>query len=784
MPGCIQRTTRLGNTLRKKGQAVPQGDNRDSLADANLSSTQEAWERRAHLLLDEGQNFLVHDTCREGLRLYPDSYKLVIYGATALSLTGADEEARRLLKPVLDALLVDDSPLRRLEQSLRRAMDQAGGDTDSSHAAMADLAEAMEMVRGRRTAITADAETYGALARVLRESWLSSGDRNDLDLAGELYLRAYRSGGNSREGVNAASLMWFQGKTAEAEHLASEVVHQLMDWGGDPNLPVDGLYDRLATWGLAELILGHGEDALASFQSAAALEGVSYPPVVALLRQLERYRAHGIAVPQEVAELIRPPQVVVFTGHSLDRPGEGPRFPPQLEADVRAEIVQVLDEIDARVGFSMASCGSELLFIEAMLERGGEVNIVLPFALEDFIAANVRYGGARWEMRFRNALRLATTVTFATEEHFLGHEMLYRFANQCLSGLATLRAGFLCSNPTLIAVWDMMPGSLVGGAADFIDSWEDISRLRLIDLDGLLQRHPELMEEGQIPSFDLGDGDAEEGQGRVIRSMMFCDIAGYSKLAEEYVPVYLEFLRMLKDGLVRSGVEPQSINTWGDAIFVVMQKATPLAEYALTLQEAVIQASDALKDKLPHPLSLRISLHAGPVFEAVDPICDRVNFYGSHINRAARLEPVTVIGHVYATQQFVAVLTAEQSAMRSEAGGAEFFDEKFVCEYVGQLSLAKDFGRQVVYHLRRKLAGAVAVQDEDGDAAMPEEGLIPEESPKPEEGLLPESEAAPEPLSEPEGEEDALPLAVMVPRDQDGHPLDEETIARLLTEDG
>lgn len=770
------------------------GNNRDALIEGNLPSSQEAWERRARSLLDEGQNFLVHDTCREGLKHYPASHKLAIYGATALSQTGADEEARRLLKPILDALLVDDSPFRRLENTLRRAVDQAGEGDDSSLSAMVDLAEAIEMARGRRTAITADSETYGSLAQVLRESWLSTGDQSDLDLAGELFLRAFQTGEDPRDGVNAAALMWFQGKRIEAGQLAGKVVDQLMAWGGDPNLPADVSFERLGTWGLAELLLGHEDDALSSFRSASALEGASYPPIVALLKQLEQFRKHGILVPDEVTELIRPPQVVVFTGHALDRPGEGPHFPPQLEAEVRAEIVQVLDEIDARVGFSMASCGSELLFIEAMLERGAEVNLVLPFALEDFIAANVRYGGARWEMRFRNALRLAATVTFATEEHYLGHEMLYRFANQCLSGLATLRAGFLCSNPTLIAVWDMMPGSLVGGAADFIDSWEDISRLRLIDLDGLLQNHPELLEEGgALPNFDMDDGDEEEGQGRVIRSMLFCDIAGYSKLAEEYVPVYLEFLGLLQEGLAQSGVVPLSINTWGDAIFVVMDKASPLAEYALTLQESVMRASEALKDKLPHRLSLRISLHAGPVFEAVDPICNRINFYGSHINRAARLEPVTVIGHAYATQQFVAVLTAEQSVMRAEAGGAEFFEEKFVCEYVGQLSLAKDFGRQVVYHLRRKIHGG-SPEEINPEEETPAEGAPDIEPPElevhapipiedvPTEGVMAEPVVEDLTAMEMLGMETEEPSPPPVILDPEA-PLDDAAIARLLAEE-
>lgn len=673
-----------------------------SLSDDQSLTNQESWEKRARLLLDDGQNFLVHDTCRAGLRHYPGSHKLAIYGAIALSQTGADAEARRLLEPVLETLLVDKAPFNRLEVSLKKAMETAGGFDEASLAAMVEMVEALERARGRTLQATADSETYAAIAQVYRESWLESGGQADLELFSELYLRAFQTGDDPKDGIHAATALWFLGQRDQALELAARVVGSIAAGEGDETLSTEKRFELLATRGVAELLLGRRDEALASFCSASAVEGIGYQQTVALLKQLSLFKGKGIEVPSAVDDLIKPPQVVVFTGHELDRPGKGPHFPPGLEAAVRAEIAEKLEEIDARIGFSMASCGSELLFVEAMLERGGEVNLVLPFAMDDYIATNVRYGGARWEMRFRNAVRLAATITFATEERYLGHDSLYRFANQCLQGLSTLRAGFLYSHPTLLAVWDMMPGSLVGGAGEFIDQWEDITRLRLIDLDGLLQRHPELL--GDDPpnfSFGLDDDSERESQGRVIRSMMFCDIAGYSRLAEEYIPVYLEFLQMMRDELVSSGLDPKFINTWGDAIFVVMDTASPMAEYALTLQKAADRASEALRGRLPHRLNLRISLHTGPVFESVDPICGRMNFYGSHINRAARLEPVTVIGHVYATQQFVAVLTAEQSALRAQLG--EEFEERYVAEYVGQLSLAKDFGRQVVYHLRRKI---------------------------------------------------------------------------------
>lgn len=720
--------------------------------------TQDEWERHARDLLDEGQNFLAHDVCRDGLRLYPNSFKLAIFGAIALSQTGAVDEARKLLAPVLDAILIDEGPFRRLQSSLRRAVECMDGECDNTLETMAELAESLELVRGKKLVASADAETYTALARVFREAWLSSGERRDLEHCRELFLRAFHIGHDPRDGVDAATMALLLGDAPAARALAAKVKEVLGANETSHDLPVDDRYILLASLGEAHLLLGEGEEALGVYQWARALEGVHYGTVVAALKQIELLREGGVAIPEELSDIIKPPTVVVFTGHALDRPGEGPHFPPGLEAAVRAEIAKSLDELDAQIGYSMASCGSDLLFIEAMLERGAEVNVVMPFALDDFIANDVRYGGPRWEMRFKNALKLAASVTYATEERFLGHDMLYRFANQCLHGLSTLRSGFLKTSPYLLAVWDMMPGSLVGGAADFIDQWEDIARLRIIDLDGLLQQHPELLGEGgpALPNLDLG-GDEEEGQGRVIRSMLFCDIAGYSKLKEEHIPAFLEFLDRLKQGISAAGIEPKSINTWGDAIFVVMDKATPMAEYALTLQEVVSRLGEEMIDKLPNPLNLRISLHAGPVFEAIDPIRGNTNFYGSHINRAARLEPVTVIGHVYATQQFVAVLTAEQSALRSEAmNNGEVFQERFFCEYVGVLSLAKDFGKQTVYHLRRRTEAdshAHEALEPPADEPAPQ----PEPEPVPEPGPVPEPEPEPEPMPDPSPPDTAPP---------------------------
>jgi class 3 adenylate cyclase len=62
---------------------------------------------------------------------------------------------------------------------------------------------------------------------------------------------------------------------------------------------------------------------------------------------------------------------------------------------------------------------------------------------------------------------------------------------------------------------------------------------------------------------------------------------------------------------------------------------------------------------LPERMTLRISLHAGPVYVYEDQIINRENYIGSHVNRAARMEPVTVPGHVYATDASAALAELE-----------------------------------------------------------------------------------------------------------------------------
>lgn len=732
------RKEKVNRGMAMSEQAAP---GRGTPAPGGGIGSQSEWEAHVARLFEEGEVFLAQDLAEGGLVHYPGSARLRLVRALALARTGAADEALKTLEPLTESLILDRSPFQKALKSLQQVLkvtcvpgsgddscsptkpDSDSGLSQDVLTAITQLADALEKVRGKRMADQGMDETLLIqLGDVYVEAWSQArqqGDKTVLARAHDLYAAAFTASAVPQAAVKAALTAQLMQDRASADRFARAALHIIAlddeEELGQVTDPVETFW-RAATAGLASLLLGKRPLAAVSYRQARLrLERGRYAPIVAARQQLAMLQQGGVEVPEAVLEALSPPKVVVFTGHMLDHPNQQgePCFPAHLEAALKAEIQQRLEALDPHIGYSSAAAGADLLFVEAMLERGSEIHIILPFDLEDFVAHAVRYAGSRWEKRFRNALKLANSVSYATTEKFLGHGNLFRFMNQMLHGMATLRSRFLHTDPYLLAVWNYREGSLVGGAADFIDQWADITRLQIIDLDTLLEENPAPDKLPAAAATPLSSAAAarmthgpallaseEETRGRVIKVSLFADIKGFSKLGEEHVPAYIEFFHRLHKDLAGVPVQPEMINTWGDAIFAVMGRATDMARYALALKAAVAKQGNQ-RAGMPTSLNIRISLHAGPVYETIDPFRKATNFFGAHINRAARLEPVTVPGHVYATQQFVALLTAEESALRNEVeatGGV--YHSPVACEYVGTMALAKGFGHQQVYHLR------------------------------------------------------------------------------------
>jgi class 3 adenylate cyclase len=194
----------------------------------------------------------------------------------------------------------------------------------------------------------------------------------------------------------------------------------------------------------------------------------------------------------------------------------------------------------------------------------------------------------------------------------------------------------------------------------------------------------ERWEVDAAPRDQISESPAE----RVVRALLFADIRGFSKLADEqYVrfdeTVTAAFARVLDEA---DGVA--TVNTWGDALAVVLEDVVAAATCALRLQEAMASL-DLAAAGLPEHLALRLGAHVGPLLPSFDPVRGVPTFTGSHVSRTARIEPVTPPGAIYVTSAFAAALLLGSR-------------DELACDYVGHMPAAKDWGRLRMYRLRRR----------------------------------------------------------------------------------
>ena len=175
---------------------------------------------------------------------------------------------------------------------------------------------------------------------------------------------------------------------------------------------------------------------------------------------------------------------------------------------------------------------------------------------------------------------------------------------------------------------------------------------------------------------------------RTLKTMLFADIVGYSRIPDATVPAFqARFWSIAARELAAQPSRPPLANTWGDAIYVVFDAPRHGAAFACRLA-AAMAAEDWSGLGIEEACPIRVALHAGPVYRSHDPVLGRDNFYGASVTRTARIEPVTPPGSVYASEAYAATLAA--SGQR-----------EFVLEYVGQTRLAKNYGETRIYRLDR-----------------------------------------------------------------------------------
>jgi len=397
-----------------------------------------------------------------------------------------------------------------------------------------------------------------------------------------------------------------------------------------------------------------------------------------------------------IEQLFRFPSVVVFAGHMVDRDDRTvPRFPPRLEPMVKDAIRQRLSKLNAGFGYASGACGSDILFHEVILEMKGESYVILPCEKERFIKDSVEtVEGSDWGKRLEKVIAQAIETQEVSRQR-QGSNVSYEFANLMLHGLASVRAEQLETKLVPVAVWDGKSGTGLGGTAGTVERWRRLGLpVEIIDLEEILRCEcPGLsVRAAASPAPVSKQASAASSEfAPEIRALLFADAEGFSKLTDEEVPLFAQhFLGLAGRLAAESAHRPLTKNTWGDGLYFVFSNVRDAGRFALDLRDAV-RNTDWPKHGLP-PLNLRIGLHAGPVYSCCDPVTQRTTYIGANVSRAARIEPITPTGQVYASQTFAALAAAEGV-------------KEFRCDYVGQTSMAKKYGTFPTYVvLRRKTA--------------------------------------------------------------------------------
>jgi len=362
---------------------------------------------------------------------------------------------------------------------------------------------------------------------------------------------------------------------------------------------------------------------------------------------------------------------VFFTGHMIDRPGRAtPRFPAHVEPLVANRIASELDAVGATDGFASAAAGGDILFLEALIARGARAHIMLPCETEAFRRDCVDIGpGADWSARFERVIARAHSLEILGDQYASDNAMASECCNRILVGLARLCAHQKGeAEPLVLALWNGRPGDALGGTHSAVEyclrqhlsvrSLEDV--LPVVPLPAA-ERRP--ATPGTTSAIQHATA-LQEGQQQIC-SAIFADVVGFGRLRERQIPSFFDlYLLSAMQSLQMQRIVPLVKNTWGDGLYLAFDSPRDAGIFSLDFAHRIATADWGPLNLDFHP-SIRIGIHAGPLYRFYDALIGQWSYTGSHVTRAARLEPVSEPGKVIATQAFVALAAAE--------GVSEFF---------------------------------------------------------------------------------------------------------------
>jgi tetratricopeptide (TPR) repeat protein len=506
------------------------------------------------------------------------TYKRTARRGFDISTQSAIESAERLLgqgEPLLAynaiQLGLESEPRDLRLRQLQGLTLARSGDTEEANRLLAQLvAEGM-----------GDAETLGMLARTHKDLASVAADAaqqdHHLTAALELYHQAYESALEHAHsaaayytGINAAAMAVLRGDLSTARRIASVVRDICQRLLRETNAAAD--YWLTATLGEAALILGEHNEAKACYARASELARGRFGDLGSTRRQAQLLAARLPGDHSWIGSILRIPPVVMFTGHQID---------PMEQVRIAAH--EQLERLRPIALYSSAACATDILYLEAMHEFGGETHIVLPYRSEELRRLLFECLPGNWSERFDQALAAANSITVTSDHRARGSTASLDYANLVMSGIARLRAQVLGTNLLGLA---LSRRGATGGSASALRLWREQS----VTVDEMIvaEEHPDGCAVAPTPGTLAADEQVPEGFTHEIRAMLFADAVGYSRLNEDQIPIFVtHFLGSVAKLNERMAHPPEHVETTGDGLYMVFASTRDAGHYAMQLNALV-----------------------------------------------------------------------------------------------------------------------------------------------------------------------------------------------------
>jgi tetratricopeptide (TPR) repeat protein len=576
------------------------------------------------------------------------------------------------IRQKFEAALVSGDMFALFERT-RSAIDTYPDDPDVrflqalAMARLGDPDAALRLYDRNRVEQIATEDAVALKGRILKDLAARSHGERQVELfrqASNAYRTAFQMSDGYYSGINAATTALLAGDEAEAQDLAAAISRR-------PDIASPDSYFAAASGAEAMLVRGKIAEATSLFAAARRRPDASPGMIASTAHQLMLIADRLGADHADMKALLiatRPSPVVHYCGHMF-------RAGWDFETELAREIHSVLAETGALIAYGPLACGADILIAEAILALGGELHVVLPFSEEDFLRTSVSVGGPEWDARYAVCRDQAASITFATQMQSVDDDELFAYCSKLVMGLAQLRAGIMHTEAFQLAVWDGKPANGVAGTAADCAEWaRQGGKTRIIEI-----------PKDRPPLDPVVIDDVHAKPAWALRSILFADFAGFSRLDEDHLSYFLEtVMGRIAAILDRHRDAVLARNSWGDAIFAVITSPSQAAEIALEIQ-AELNPKLLQEIGLPAEDGMRISLHYGPIFEHFDAVQGARTFYGTEVTVAARIEPRVPVGAIFTTQPFAAMI---------ESGRNDYH-----FEYVGKMDLAKNYGVRILYRL-------------------------------------------------------------------------------------